>query len=85
VRIAFGRGVCGRAAEQKQTIVVDDVSKETNYLSCSVNVKSEIVAPIFKDGDVVAELDVDSHTVSAFSQADRVFLEDVCARLAELF
>ena len=47
-RIPFGRGICGQAAQLERTLIVQDVSKEKNYLSCSTNVKSEIVVPIFR-------------------------------------
>ena len=84
-RIAFGRGICGQAADKKKTVVIDDVRKENNYLACSLKVKSEIVVPILKDGDLVAELDIDSHTAGAFLNEDRRFLERVCARLKDFF
>jgi GAF domain-containing protein len=76
-RIPFGRGICGQAAELRKTFLVQDVSKETNYLSCSVNVKSEIVVPIFKKGEVVGELDVDSHSLSPFNREDETFLKKI--------
>jgi GAF domain-containing protein len=90
VRIAFGQGICGQAAELEQTFVVQDVSQETNYLSCSPDVQSEIVVPIFKrggkrDGEVVGELDIDSHTLAPFSEEDRAFLGEVCTLLARVF
>lgn len=85
VRIAFGRGICGQAAEKKETFVVQDVSKEPHYLSCSPNVQSEIVAPIFKNGEVVGELDLDSHVRSPFTEEDRAFLEKVCGVVSKLF
>lgn len=85
VRISFGKGICGQAAERKETFIVQDVSKETNYLPCSPRVRSEIVVPIFKDGDMVGELDIDSHTISPFTEEDRDFLEIVCKNLSELF
>ncbi len=85
IEIGFGTGVCGRAAEMKRALVVQDVSKETNYLSCNPNVRSEIVVPIMKNGEVVAELDIDSHAPSAFSEEDKNFLESVCHLLEELF
>ncbi len=85
VRIPFGRGICGQAAAGKRTFVVQDVGKETNYLACSLNVKAEIVVPVLKKGKVVAELDVDSHTPAAFGEADRAFLEELCASVARLF
>ena len=77
IRIPFGRGICGQAAELKRTFLVQDVSKETNYLSCSVNVKSEIVIPIFKKGEVIGELDIDSHFLSPFSKEDETFLKKI--------
>ncbi len=60
IKIPFGKGICGQAAAMKKTFVVQDVTKESNYLPCSVEVKSEIVIPIFKEDIVVAELDIDS-------------------------
>ncbi len=176
VTIPFGKGICGQAAEEKRTIIVPDVSEETNYLSCSINVKSEIVVPILKnveylfswdeittndnakaslrnylikkfsanwlekaeirksvdgltisasdennsislrfndektiltitddgkidylvtrtknsklnicDGEVVGEIDIDSHTISAFTEDDKKLLEDVCESVSTLF
>lgn len=85
IRIPFGKGICGQAAERKTIFIVQDVSKETNYLSCSPHVKSEIVTPIFKNGGVVGELDIDSHTISPFTKADERFLKDVCEILSRLF
>ncbi len=83
--IAFGQGICGQAAATELTFVIQDVSQETNYLSCSPSVKSEIVIPIFKEGVVVGELDIDSHRLAPFGAEDRAFLEAVCAELAQLF
>ena len=85
VRIAFGIGICGQAAQRKETFLIQDVSCETNYLSCSPKVKAEIVVPIFKNGRVVGELDIDSHQLSPFSDEDRDFLEQICRRLSGLF
>ena len=85
VRIPFGRGICGQAAERRETFVAQDVSKEANYLACSAKAASEIVVPILKDGEVAGELDIDSHRRSPFTGEDREFLEEVCNRLARLF
>ena len=85
VRIAYGQGVCGQAAERRETFLVQDVAKETNYLACSSEVRSEIVVPVLRDGRLVAELDIDSHALAAFTDADRAFLEQVAALVAELF
>lgn len=83
-RIPYGRGICGQAVEIGDTFVVQDVSQETNYLACSPKVKSEIVVPIYKNGRIVGEIDIDSHYLSAFSEDDRKFLERVADRIAEI-
>lgn len=84
-RIPFGKGICGQAAESQETFVVQDVSKEDNYLACSVHVKAEIVVPVLKDGEIVGELDIDSHTRNAITKEHREMLEDICAIIAVLF
>jgi GAF domain-containing protein len=83
-RIPFGKGICGQAAKLQKTFVVQDTSKETNYLSCSTKVKSEIVVPIFKDEAIVGELDIDSHCLSPFTEEDEQFLRRVSAMVSEL-
>jgi len=85
VTIAIGKGVCGQVAEKKETIIVQDVYQETNYISCSIDVQSEIVVPILINGEFVAELDIDSHSPGPFTSNDQVFLEEVCALLANSF
>ena len=67
-RISFGEGICGQAAEREATFVVPDVSKEENYLSCSIRVKSEIVVPIMRDGAVVEEIAADSRMLDDIAQ-----------------
>ncbi len=79
-RIALNQGICGAAVSSGKTVVVDDVNADPRYLACSIETKSEIVAPIFVKGSVVGELDVDSHTPAAFSAEDRQLVED-CAAL----
>jgi GAF domain-containing protein len=83
-RISFGQGICGQAAVTKKPFIVQDVRKETNYLSCSVKVMSEIVIPILKDDQIVGELDIDSHTLSPFTDKDIKLLEKTCAYVARL-
>jgi len=84
VRIPFGVGICGQAADQKKTFIVQDVSEETNYLSCNANVKAEIVIPIFYKNEIVGELDIDSHTISPFTTEDTKFLVKISEKVAEL-
>ncbi len=81
-KIRFGEGICGQAAVNNKTFLVPDVSKEENYLSCSIKVKSEIVVPIFRDNKFIGELDIDSHTINAFDDTDRIFLERICELIA---
>jgi putative methionine-R-sulfoxide reductase with GAF domain len=82
-RIPLGRGICGAAASEKATIVVDDVNADPRYLACSIETRSEIVVPILEDGEVLGEIDIDSDTPAAFGDADRGLLEQVAALLAE--
>lgn len=84
-RIPFGRGICGQAAEREQSIVVLDVRQESNYLACSSETRSEIVVPLWHDGRMIGQIDVDSHTVGRFTDADRVFLEELCRLAAPCF
>ena len=79
-RIRLNQGICGAAASTGKTIVVDDVSRDPRYLACSVETKSEIVAPIFAHGKIVGELDIDSHFPAAFTAEDRALVEH-CAEL----
>ncbi len=83
-RIPIGKGICGQAAQSEDTFIVPDVSGQDNYLACSIDVKSEVVVPLFKNGAVVGELDIDSHSLDAFGDEDREFLERVCGYVAEL-
>ncbi len=79
-RIPLNQGICGAAVSTGQTVVVDDVNADPRYLACSIETKSEIVAPVFVKGNAVGELDIDSHTPSAFTAADRQLVEH-CAAL----
>lgn len=83
--IPVGKGVCGQVAENKTLKVVQDVSLEGNYIACSLNVQSEIVAPILKNGKFVAEIDIDSHSTAPFTAEDEKFLTSVCQKLSVFF
>jgi len=72
--IPFGKGICGQVAESNQNFVVDDVAAQDNYIACSMNVKSEVVIPLFKNGENIGQIDIDSHTPEAFSRKDEDFL-----------
>jgi GAF domain-containing protein len=77
VRIPVSQGICGAAVASGETVIVDDVSSDPRYLSCSIETRSEIVVPIYANGKVVGEIDIDSHDPAAFKDEDRVFLETV--------
>lgn len=79
IRIPVTQGICGAAVAQGETVVIDDVSSDPRYLSCSIETKSEIVVPLRVHGSVVGEIDIDSHAGAAFGPADRNFLEAVAA------
>ena len=81
-RIPLGNGICGAAATEKQTIVVDDVNADPRYLACSIETQSEIVVPIMDGERVLGEIDIDSDRRAAFGHDDRELLERVAALLA---
>jgi len=78
-RIPLHQGICGAAASSGETVVVDDVNADPRYLACSIETKSEIVVPVFVRGKVAGELDIDSHSPSAFGAEDRVLCEHAAA------
>ena len=84
VRIPVTEGICGAAAASGETVIVDDVNADPRYLSCSIQTKSEIVVPIFAHGEVIGEIDIDSHTPGAFTEIDRKFLEEA-ARIVGVY
>jgi putative methionine-R-sulfoxide reductase with GAF domain len=81
-RIPLGNGICGAAATEKRTIIVDDVNADPRYLACSIETKSEIVVPIMDGSRVLGEIDIDSDRPAAFGSGDRELLERVAALLA---
>jgi GAF domain-containing protein len=81
--IPLGRGICGAAAAEKATIIVDNVHTDSRYLACSVDTKSEIVVPIMRGCDVLGEIDIDSDRPSAFGPDDKRLLEAVAMVLSE--
>ena len=76
-RIAFSRGVCGACYSRRETILVPDVEAFPGHIACSSASKSEIVVPLFKNGAVVAVLDVDSDQLNDFDTIDQQYLEQL--------
>lgn len=81
VRIPFGRGVCGTAAETKTSQLVEDVHQFPGHIACDSASNSEVVVPIVKDNQVVGVLDIDSPSVARFTQKDLTGLEQVVKAL----
>jgi GAF domain-containing protein len=75
VRIALGRGVCGTAAQARETIVVPDVHAFAGHIACDSASNAEIVVPLIKEGTLLGVLDLDSPTGGRFDEADRAGLE----------
>ena len=82
-RIPLGRGICGAAATEKSTIIVDDVRTDARYLACSLETRSEIVVPILRGTSVLGEIDIDSDNLAAFGAGDRRLLESIAHQLSE--
>ncbi len=82
--IPFGKGICGQVAVSNKNFVVPDVSAQDNYIACSITVKSEIVIPIFVNGENIGQIDIDSNTIDPFTEKDERFLEFVCNEVASI-
>jgi GAF domain-containing protein len=77
-RIPFGKGICGQVAVSNENFIVPDVTAQDNYISCGIEVRSEIVIPLFVHGENIGQIDIDSHDIDPFSDADVKLLEMVC-------
>lgn len=80
--IPFGKGICGQVAVSNKNFVVQDVSEQDNYISCGIDIKSEIVIPIFVKGKNIGQIDIDSHSTNPFTREDEELLEYVCGKVA---
>lgn len=83
--IPFGKGICGQVAVSNENFVVPDVAAQDNYIACSFTVKSEIVVPLFVNGENIGQIDIDSHVLNPFTEADEHFLEFVNQEVAKLY
>jgi len=84
VIIPFGKGICGQVAVSGETFVVPDVWAQDNYLSCSIDTKAEIVVPIFKNGENIGQIDIDSHSKDPFTKEDEELLNWLCEEVAKV-
>ena len=83
--IPFGKGICGQVAVSNANFVVPDVAAQDNYIACSFTVKSEVVVPLFVNGENIGQIDIDSHVLDPFTKADEKFLEFVNQEVAKTF
>lgn len=83
-RIPYGKGICGQVAESGETFIVQDVTAQDNYIACSIETKSEIVLPIYKGDQLIAQLDIDSHYASPFTEDDQDLLKKICDRVGKV-
>ena len=83
--IPFGKGICGQVAVSNQNFVVPDVQAQDNYIACSFTVKSEIVVPLFVNGENIGQMDIDSNVLDPFTEEDERFLEFVNSEIAKLY
>jgi GAF domain-containing protein len=84
-RIQLGKGVCGTAWKQKETLLVPDVEKFPGHISCNSASRSEIVVPVLRKGEVAAVLDVDSDRINEFDETDKSWLEQLTRDLSDKF
>lgn len=84
VIIPFGKGICGQVAVSNENFVVQNVSEQNNYISCGWKVKSEIVIPIFVNGENIGQIDIDSHTANVFTVKDEELLEFICKEVSKI-
>lgn len=82
-RIRYGKGVCGTAWKEKQTLIVPDVDQFPGHIACNSASRSEIVVPLLKDNEVFAVLDIDSDRLDSFDETDKYYLEKIVALLVE--
>lgn len=80
----MGKGVCGESAQNRQTIIVENVKKHKNYISCDGRAMSEIVVPMVKDGKLVGVLDLDSSEIGFYDEIDQKYLEEFANILCEM-
>lgn len=83
VDIPFNQGVCGKAAREQQTVIVEDVHAFPGHIACDAGSRSEIVVPLLKDAQLIGVLDVDSYDLAAFDETDATYLTQLLEMLAK--
>jgi GAF domain-containing protein len=83
--IPLDKGLCGLAAREKRIVNVSDVSLNPFYLECFPETKSELIVPIFKNGEIIGEIDIDSYKLNAFDSNDEWFITKVANIIVKLY
>jgi len=83
--IPFGKGICGQVALSNENFLVPDVTAQDNYIACSVDVRSELVVPLFLEGENIGQIDIDSKTLNPFTKEDEVFLTELCSLVSSTY
>lgn len=83
--IEIGKGVCGTAALQKETLIVENVENFPGHIACDSGSRSEIVIPLISGNNLFGVLDLDSYQLAAFGIIDRNFLEQICSLITNKF
>jgi L-methionine (R)-S-oxide reductase len=81
--IEIGKGVCGKSAQLRKTIIVPDVHQFPGHIFCDTDSKSEIVVPLLKNSKLLGVLDLDSTELNSFNETDKLYLEQICKFLSE--
>ncbi len=81
-KISFGKGVCGKAWEQKKSLIVPNVDEFEGHIACSSASKSEMVIPVFKNDKIIMVLDIDSEKLNSFDKDDQYFFEKIAEWIA---
>ena len=76
-------GVCGKAAREMKTVIVEDVNRFPGHIACDSDSRSEIVVPVISQGALLAVIDIDSHSYSSFGKTDRIYLEEIAEIISE--
>ena len=85
VTIPFGKGICGQVALTNQNFIVPNIKEEDNYISCNINVRSELVVPLFFEGRNIGQIDIDSNKIDAFSKEDENLLVLCCDFISKTY
>jgi len=81
--IEIGKGVCGKSAQLRKTIIVPDVHQFPGHIFCDADSKSEIVVPLLKGNKLLGVLDLDSTEYNSFNETDKIYLQQICRYLSE--